>query len=188
MVGQVGAAQLVQPLPGDEALVDVADGAVVVHEDDVMDLLVELGQLEDLLRLGPVLGHDDDRLGVAQDEQLIRRLGVGVDGRRGAPRAGHAEVGEDPLDARHRRNGHALLTPQPERDEARGDLVDLALGLAPGHVHPPLGLGVERHPVGHGVRCGCCAGPEHRRVARLALGEDPFANISHEAAFRRVRP
>jgi hypothetical protein len=104
------------------------------------------GELGDLL---VVLGEDDAALGVTQDVDGVLRVGARVDRGRGTSGAHHREVREDPLVARAGRDADALLGLDAQRDQARGERLDLVAGLLPGDGLPRL---ATREAEGLGVR------------------------------------
>ena len=134
VLGEVGLAELGEVVEADDP---VAVRRTVEGDDlgQVRQLVAVLLELGDLL---VVLREHDPGLGVAEDVRRVLGVRRRVDGRRGARRTHHGQVGEDPLVARAGRDADALLGLDPEGEQARREPLHQVPGLPPGHRLPGL--------------------------------------------------
>ena len=140
-----------------------------VDEHDLLDAGQRLALLDELGQLGAVLGDDEARAGVAEDEGDVLRVGRRVDRGGGAGREHDGEVGEDPLEPGRHRDRDALLGLETQREEAGSELGDPLATAPPAPGLPATARGGRAEGLAGGV--GGDAGEEQRTQRRGRLRE-----------------
>ncbi|CAB4959118.1 unannotated protein [freshwater metagenome] len=80
-----------------------------IDKDDFLHRRNIRALLQELLELRTILGHDEPRAGIAQDERDVVGIGRGIDRGGSTSGAHHCKVGKDPLQTRRARDCDPLL-------------------------------------------------------------------------------
>ena len=115
------------PVPPQPPRVGIDDvrhlGQLVDHSQDLVDLLL-------------VLGDDEPRVGVIDDEPHFGQVRVLVDADRGAARGLRGQLRDHPLGPVVADDGHLAAAREPQRHEAQREIAHAGLVGAPARLAP----------------------------------------------------
>ena len=132
--------QRLEGIQGDDPAVRTS---LAIDDHDLLDR-GDVGPLfEQLVHLPLVFRKDHSTLGVGDDVSTLIGGVRRVDGRGCAARTQDADIRKNPLDARSRQNGAAILELETQLDETERDRADLSAHFAPAHRLPSTVLGKQ---------------------------------------------